>query len=239
MAATNGLPPPPILDIHHANAAEKWKKFELAWKNYSRALKLHKEDEDVQVGTLLTVIGPEAQEVYTTFEWNNDDDKEKIKPVLDQFKNYCEPRKNVPFERYCFYQRSQNIDETYDQYKTALKKLAEGCDFASITPDEVLRDRLVFGVRNNKVRERLLRETKLTLAKTDEICHAAERMTEQLRVVGDAHTDGAATHAVHVTRQKRQGKTKTAQQQPKPSAECWNCGRTHELKNKEACPAKG
>ena len=29
------LPPPPPLDIHDSNAAEKWKEFEQAWKNYS------------------------------------------------------------------------------------------------------------------------------------------------------------------------------------------------------------
>ena len=241
MAATNGLPPPPALDIHHANAAEKWKKFELAWKNYSRALKLHKEDEDVQVGTLLTVVGPEAQDVFTTFEWDNDGDDEKIGPVLEKFKTYCEPRKNVPFERYCFNQRSQNVDESYDQYKTALKKLSEGCDFASITPDEILRDRLVFGIRNNKVRERLLRETSLTLERTDEICRAAEQMSEQLRVVGDTHVEGTTAHAVQMSGKTRHKTTKTAaaeQNQSKPSVECWNCGRTHELR-KDACPANG
>ena len=49
-------------------------------------------------------------------------------------------------------------------------------------PYQILRDRLVFGVRDPKVRERLLREAKLTLAKTDEICHAAESMLTQLRI---------------------------------------------------------
>ena len=163
MASSSMLPPPPQLDIHHSNAAEKLKQFALRWKHYSLALELSKKDEDAQVGTLLTVIGPEAQEVYTTFEWENEGDEEKIQLVLDQFKVYCESKKNIPFERYCFNQRQQQTGETYDQYKTALKKLAEGCDFAKITPDEILRDRLLFGIADNKVRERLLHETNLTL----------------------------------------------------------------------------
>ena len=33
----------------------------------------------------------------------------------------------------------------YDQYKTALRKLGENCNFQAITPDEILRDSLVFG----------------------------------------------------------------------------------------------
>ena len=41
------LLPPPALDIHDSNAAEKWKEFEQAWKNYSIAMKLHQEPEAV------------------------------------------------------------------------------------------------------------------------------------------------------------------------------------------------
>ena len=77
----------------------------------------------------------------------------KIAPVLQQFKRYCEPRKNITFERYRFNRRSQKSGESYDQYRTALRKLAENCDFGSITPDELLRDRLVFGIRDSKTRE--------------------------------------------------------------------------------------
>ena len=72
--------------------------------------------------------------------------------------------------------------------------LAESCEFSSITPDEILRDHLVFGMREDKVRERLLRETQLTLAKTDEICCAAESMMAQMKVVGD--TPNAVVHAI-------------------------------------------
>ena len=49
------LPPPPPLDIHDSNAAEKWKEFEQAWKNYSIAMKLHQEPEAIQVATFLSV----------------------------------------------------------------------------------------------------------------------------------------------------------------------------------------
>ena len=71
---------------------------------------------------------------------------------------------------YRFNRRIQEPSESCDQHRTALLKLAEGCDFRTITPDEILRDKLVFGIKNRKVRERLLHEANLTLAKTDEIC---------------------------------------------------------------------
>jgi len=47
---------------------------------------------------------------------------------------------------------------------------------ASSTASEILRDGLVFGIKDDKVQERLLWEVNLTLDKTDEICLAAETM---------------------------------------------------------------
>ena len=35
MASGYSLPPPAPLEIHDHNAAEKWKKFRLAWENYA------------------------------------------------------------------------------------------------------------------------------------------------------------------------------------------------------------
>ena len=182
------LPPPPALEIHDLQATEKWKKFKQAWESYSLATELNEKSEAIQVATLLTVIGEEAREVFSTFAWTTADDSAKINPVLKKFEEYCQPCKNVPFERYRFNHRVQEPGEIYDQYRTALLKIAKGCEFQTITPNEILRDRLVFRIRDNKVRERLLWKSKLTLADTDEICHAAESMLAQMKVVGDSAT---------------------------------------------------
>ena len=176
------LPPPPPLDIHDSNAAEKWKEFEQAWKNYSIAMKLHQEPEAIQVATLLSVVGAEVRKVFAMFtDWASDTDQNKIQPVLQKFAAYCQPLKNVPFERYKFYSRMQESGESYDHYRTALRQLAERCEFESITPNQILRDKLVFGIRDSKVRERLLREKNLSLEETDEICHSHETV-QQVRV---------------------------------------------------------
>ena len=52
------------------------------------------------MATLLTVIGEEAREVYSTFnDWAEDGDDRKIKPVLKKLGEHCEPRRNTPLER--------------------------------------------------------------------------------------------------------------------------------------------
>ena len=72
----------------------------------------------------------------------------------------------MPFERYKFYSRMQESGESYDHYRTALRQLAERCKFESITPIQILCDKLVFEIRDSKVRERDLHEKNLSLEKT-------------------------------------------------------------------------
>ena len=227
------LPVPMALDIHDVNAADKWRKFLNAWTNYALATELDTKPQPVQVATLLTVIGEDSREVYSTFkDWAADGDARRIKPVLQRFAAYCEPRKNVPFERYKFNKRVQEAGEQYEQYKTALLKLAETCDFETITPNDILRDRLIFGICDNKVRERLLRETGLTIERTDEICRAAEMMTSQMKTMSDSDT---AVHSMKVYKSRRPVDSK----RDVSSASCSKCGRRHDLQQKESCPAFG
>ena len=70
------------------NVAEKWKKFRLTWSNYALATELNKTSEPVQVATLLTVIGEDARDGYSIFDWDYEANKNKIEPVLQQFANY-------------------------------------------------------------------------------------------------------------------------------------------------------
>ena len=96
MAGSYPLPPPPILEIHDPQATEKWRKFKLAWDNYALAIEITKKPEAVRVATLLTVIGEEAHEVFSTFpDWTEEGDRNKLEPVLNKFEEYCQPHKNT------------------------------------------------------------------------------------------------------------------------------------------------
>ena len=219
--------------------------FRLAWENYALATELNKKAQPVQVATLMTVIGEDAREVCSTFtDWAQEGDDQKIAPVLKKLGEYCEPRKNIPFERYRFNRRVQDPGETYNQYRKALRKLAEGCNFEVINPKEILCDRLLFGIRDNKVRERLLKETSLTLAKTDKICRASESTTAQMKLVENQTDPSSSVNEVADQESKR---NKTRRRKPKgkdgknadKSKECWSCGTVHNRSKKELCPAFG
>ena len=203
---------PTAIGDTQSSSRRQWKKFKRAWTNFSLAIELNKKPEPVQVATLLTVIGEEAREVFATFaDWAEEGDEAKIAPVLEKFATYCEPRKSVLFERYRFNKRAQEPGELYEQYRTTLRKLSESCEFRAITPDEILRDCLIFGIRDDKVRERLLREPNLTLAKTDQICRAAESMTVQMKEIAEESV--AVVHTVKEpaeTQKRNLDKSKTA-----------------------------
>ena len=112
MASGYSLPPPAPPEIHDHNAAEK---FRLAWENYALASVLNKKAQPVQLATLMIVISDNAREVCSTFtDWDEEGDDKKIAPVLKKLGEYCEPRKNIPFERYRFNRRVQEPGETYD-----------------------------------------------------------------------------------------------------------------------------
>ena len=100
--------------------------------------------------------------------------------MLEKFEAYCKPRINISFERYCFNHCVKKPGKTYDQYHIALRQLAEGCDFATIIPDEILRDHLYQSLGTTAPR------IKTYTWNTDEICQAAKSMVAQLKVVEDS-----------------------------------------------------
>ena len=57
--------------------------------------------------------------------------------------------------------------------------IAKNCAHDEITPDDIFRDRLVLGVRDERVRERLLRVFDLNLSKAIDKCKAAGQTSKQ------------------------------------------------------------
>ena len=141
MAFLHSLPALHSFEINDSNVAEKWSEWKEMWEHYSVASKVNKEEGDVQVAALLTAIGPEATKVFKT--WNlSATERKDIKGVIERFGNYCNPRKNIPFERYLFNSRQQEPGESisFDRYVTALRQIADKCAFDAITAEDLLRD---------------------------------------------------------------------------------------------------
>ena len=89
-------------------------------------------------------------------------------------------QRNETFERYKFNARRQMCEEAIDVYVAAFKILQKTCNFC-----DCLRDRIVFGVRDNGVRKRLLQERSLDLFRCIDICRTHENTTSQMKLITD------------------------------------------------------
>ena len=89
---------------------------------------------------------------------------------MDLVKEHLQPSPSVIMQRFNFNGRMQKGEEAVAEYVAELRCIAEHCELL----DEILRDRLVCGVKDTRIQRRLLAEPKLTFAKALEIAQAAE-----------------------------------------------------------------
>lgn len=92
-----------------------------------------RKDEEIQVAILLHCIGEDGLEVFNTFELEWEEDKKKIDVVLMKFDDYCSPQKNNLFERFKFWNRSQQEGESVYQFVTELKRMIKNCEYTEST----------------------------------------------------------------------------------------------------------
>ncbi|CAB4013810.1 Hypothetical predicted protein [Paramuricea clavata] len=83
-------------------------------------------------------------------------------------------------QRYKFNKRVQGETESVDQYVTELRLLAKNCRFGELQ-EELIRDRIICGIKANRLQARMLREDDLTLDKAISICKADEESRKQLK----------------------------------------------------------
>ena len=133
--------------------------------------------------------------MHETCTYTGDEQRNDIETVLLKFRTYCEPRKNIVFERYQFWNRNQNASEPIDQWVTDLRSKAAKCEFGTFESD-MIRDKVVFGVRDERIKERLLREADLTLNKALDVCRAAETSTQQIEAMGVTQTQALSVHTM-------------------------------------------
>ena len=113
-----------------------------------------------QVSTFLYCLGEEAESVLASTGVTPDDQKDYAK-VLEKVDKFFQVRKNVIYKRARFNRRNQQSRETLKQYIMALYDLPQHCDYRGIK-NEMIRDRLVVGIRDSSLPEKLQLDSSLT-----------------------------------------------------------------------------
>lgn len=165
------------INFHSGNVAEQWRKFkkQLAFYFDSRYSKKQLTDRK-KIGLLMTSLGPEGIEVLETlFDEEEEGREPTYSEIIEAFDEFCNPRKNLVFERSVYFRMRQQPDQTVDSFIVALKRQAALCEFSYDERDNLIRDILVIGVRDAKLREELLRDPDLDLQAATNAAKARER----------------------------------------------------------------
>ena len=236
---------------------EQWTRWKRRFEQYRIASGLNKEDEPRQVCVLLYCMGQDAEDVLTSTKVTADDRKE-YKKVMDKLEEFFKVRRNVIFERARFNRRDQLPGETAEAYITALYSMIDACEYDERFKDEMLRDRLVVGIRDKALSERLQMDADLKLETAKTSIRQREAVKEQHGLLLQG-AEGTKTNPICVDsirhgtsdRSSLHNKQGDSSSQWKPArrghnkknrhsqegAACTRCGR-RPIHGRQQCPAK-
>ena len=130
-------------------------------------------DPEKQRAVLLSTCGNETYLLIRSLAAPDKPTDKSISEILELARDHFCPSRSVIVQRYNFNCRTQKEGETVSQFCAELRRLSEYCEFGN-TLNDMLRDRLVCGIRDIKLQRRLLAERGLTFAKAFELAQAAE-----------------------------------------------------------------
>ena len=226
MTASSILQPPEAFDFRNPTQWSRWKR---RFEQYRVASGLSTSTQLRQVTTLLYCLGDEANDILTTTGITEEQMKgyDTVVTKLDEF---FAVRKNVIFDRAKFNTRFQQPGESAEQFIAELYVLAEECEYGGLK-DQMIRDRIVVGIRDAKLSQRMQMDSTLDLAKAKTTVRQAEAVQEQQSVLKPP----AVVEFVKEVRGARGLRQRSVPQ--KPSQRCMRCGRAGKHQRTD-CPAR-
>jgi len=135
MESTFQRPGPLKLD---ASNLEEWKFFIRKYNLFVLASGYANKTEQVRLAMLWNFVGDDALKMYDTFCNVNEGDDKKLEVVVKKIEGYCTPKENVVHERFLFWKSIQQLDDSIDNFITALRLKAAYCEFGNQTDSMIL-----------------------------------------------------------------------------------------------------
>ena len=164
-----------------------WPKWIRRFERFRQASGIASKSEESQVNTLVYSMGDKADDILQSFNLTEADQK-KYSTVKDKFERYFVKRRNTIFERAKFNKRKQEDKELVDEFITDVYCLAEHCGYAALH-DEMVRDRIVVGIRDGHLSEKMQMDPELTLDKAVNLARQREAIKKQQVTVRGAGDD--------------------------------------------------
>ena len=178
-----------------------WQEFkeQLTW--FLAGTESSEKTNSVKIEIMLSHAGKGVHKIYKTLPWTEPGNKIKFDKVVKAFRDYCHPHKNILYERHKFCSLKQEDSESIDAYNTRLKVQIDHCDYKregwpEAVKTEMIRDKFVFGIRDENLKECLLRETDILLSKLVGLAQRTESLKQHIREM-----TGAATKSMDTIRE--------------------------------------
>lgn len=231
--------------VFSGNTTRNWEFFKQKFQIYLQASKMEDENDTYKAALLLNTIGDEALKIYNNLVFESETDKNSYKKIVEKLDEYFIPTKNITYERHVFFLREMKETETIDEYINDLRRLSSNCEFGTLT-DSLIKDRIVLGVRDRALKDRLLRENNLDLKKATDICKASEQARKHLEEIDLKYKNKEVDAVIAGTRRKKfqcparnsglpDRNVKALQRKEKKV--CFCCGNDHPI-GKDHCPAR-
>ena len=129
--------------------------------------------------------------------------------VKESFDKFLMPKRNVMYERARFNQTLQQVTEPVNLFVTSLYARAESCNYGPLH-DELIRDRLVVGLRDTTLSEIMSLDKDVNLAKAISMAKQSEKIKrQQTDIRGDVNS---AVDAVMANKHKQSYKANPSAQ---------------------------
>ncbi len=227
MAAIQLHPPEPFT-FHKPDEWPRWiKRFD----QFRLASGLSDASPQRQVSTLLYCLGQDAEDTLQSMNATAED-RASYDSLRAKFDTFFQVRRNIIFERARFNRRIQQDGESVEQFIVALYSLAENCQYEGMK-DEMIRDRLVVGIKDTALSERLQMDADLTLEKAKKQVRQKEAVHEHQHFLREGETKSNPIQVDVVRGKPRQARTPAGRDK---APVCTRCGGS--LHKRDSCPAK-
>lgn len=130
----------------------------------------------------LAVVGPATYRLHNLLFPAKPGDKSYGELVSTLTKHYS-PTPSETVQRFKFNTRVRKPGESVSTYLAELRSIAEYCNYG-MSLEAMLRDRLVCGINNEWIQQRLLAEAKLTYTKALELAQGLETAAQNMKELG-------------------------------------------------------
>ncbi|KAI7797170.1 hypothetical protein IRJ41_014565, partial [Triplophysa rosa] len=197
------------------------------WEEYTEILEQffvanEIDDEGKQRAILISVVGAQTYSVMRNILSPTKPSERSYQQLVTMLKDHFNPQPSEIVQRFKFDSRTKKPTETMTEYVAELRCLAQDCNYGA-TLNQMLRDRLVCGIDDDRIQRRLLSETNLTFETALKIAVAAETASKNVLDL-KYKTSEQVCNSVTFHGKKFDQRQKRNTYEDKDIRECYRCG---------------